>query len=347
MKIVITGGGTGGHLAIAKSLRDAALKAGHSCIYIGSTSGQDRDWFAKETGENPLERKKGFTSAHFLHTRGVVNQKGFGKIVSLFLSLKATLQALFLLRGADCVISVGGFSAAPASFASILMRKPFFIHEQNAAIGRLNSLLRPFAKEFFSSYEENSPVKDYPVRESFFEHARVRSKIETVIFLGGSQGARFINELALKIAPLLHEKGTSIIHQAGQLEIEKVKASYQQMGIEAEVFDFRPDIDTLMAQSDLAVSRSGASTLWELCASALPALYIPYPYAAGDHQFYNAEFLVHKKTSWLCRQEDDPYTLLVDLLEKDLSQESRALQTLIHKNGAGRIISEVEKCLQS
>jgi UDP-N-acetylglucosamine--N-acetylmuramyl-(pentapeptide) pyrophosphoryl-undecaprenol N-acetylglucosamine transferase len=342
MKIIITGGGTGGHLAIAKSLRDAALKAGHSCVYIGSTSGQDRSWFAEETAPS-----KGFSAVHFLHTRGVVNQKGLGKILSLFLSLKATIHALFLLRGADCVVSVGGFSAAPASFASLLLRKPFFIHEQNAAVGRLNGLLRPYAKAFFSSYEEDSLVKDYPVRESFFEYARERSKIKTIIFLGGSQGARFINELALKIAPLLHEKGIKIIHQAGRLEIDKVKASYQQMGIEAEVFDFRPDIDLLMAQSDLAVSRSGASTLWELCASALPALYIPYPYAAGDHQFYNAEFLVQKKASWLCRQEDDPYTLLVGLLENDLSQESKTLQTLIHKNGAGLIIKEVEQCLQS
>jgi len=347
MKIVITGGGTGGHLAIAKSLRDAALKAGHSCIYIGSTSGQDRSWFAKETEQADSQEKRGFSSVHFLHTRGVVNQKGLGKIFSLFLSLKATVQAFFLLRGSDCVISVGGFSAAPASFSSILLRKPFFIHEQNAAIGRLNSLLRPYAKAFFSSYEEDSIVKDYPVRESFFEYARERSKVQTIIFLGGSQGARFINELAIKIAPVLHEKGIRIIHQAGRLEIDKVKESYQDMGIEAEVFDFRPDIDVLMQQSDLAVSRAGASTLWELCASALPALYIPYPYAAGDHQFYNAEFLVQKKASWLCRQEDDPYTLLVELLEKDLRQESRNLQTLIHKNGAELIIKEVEKCLQS
>ena len=347
MKIVITGGGTGGHLAIAKSLRDAALKEGYSCIYIGSTSGQDRSWFAKEATQADSEGSRGFSSVHFLHTRGVVNQKGLGKIFSLFLSLKATVQALFLLRGSDCLISVGGFSAAPASFASILLSKPFFIHEQNAAIGRLNGLLRPYAKAFFSSYEKDSIVKDYPVRESFFEYARERSKVQTIIFLGGSQGARFINELAVKIAPLLHEKGTRIIHQAGRLEIDKVKESYQDMGIEAEVFDFRPDIDALMQQSDLAVSRAGASTLWELCASALPALYIPYPYAAGDHQFYNAEFLVQKKASWLCRQEDDPYTLLVELLEKDLRQESRNLQTLIHKNGAELIIKEVEKCLQS
>ena len=119
------------------------------------------------------------------------------------------------------------------------------------------------------------------------------------------------------------------------------------MGVEAEVFDFRDDVDLLMKESDLAVSRSGASTLWELCASALPALYIPYPYAAGDHQFYNASFLLEKKASWLARQDDDPYTLLLELLDKDLTQESMTLKTLIQEDGAQAIIKKVQECLQN
>lgn len=338
MKILITGGGTGGHLAIARSLRDAAIKERHTCTFVGSTSGQDRAWF---------EDDKLFESVHFLETSGVVNKKGLQKLASLFMSFKAMLKALSFVKDADCVISVGGFSAAPASFAAVLLRRPYFIHEQNAAIGRLNRLLRPFTKAFFSSYEKSSLVKDYPVRASFFENAHIRKNIKTVIFLGGSQGARFINELAIKIAPIFQEKGIKIIHQAGRLELDKVKDSYAALGVQVDVFDFRDDIDLLMKESDLAVSRSGASTLWELCASALPALYIPYPYAAGDHQFYNASFLLEKKASWLARQEDDPYTLLLELLDKDLSQESMTLKTLIHEDGAETIIKKVQECLQS
>ncbi len=338
MKIVITGGGTGGHLAIAKSLRDAALRAGHQVSFVGSTSGQDRSWF---------EGDSRFESVHFLQTSGVVNKRGLGRIVSLWKMLTATLKAFSLVSSSDLVISVGGFSAAPASFAAAILRKPYFIHEQNAQIGRLNRLLRPYARGFFSSYEEASFVRDYPVRERFFELARKRGRIENIIFLGGSQGARFINDLALRIAPLLKEKGIGIIHQAGQLEYDKVTAAYKEMGIEAEVFDFRPDLDQLMAKSDLAVSRSGASTLWELCASTLPALYIPYPFAAGDHQFHNAAFLVKQGASWLCRQEDDPYSVLVELLDKELSGASEQLEGLIHKHGADNIIKEIEKCLQN
>jgi UDP-N-acetylglucosamine--N-acetylmuramyl-(pentapeptide) pyrophosphoryl-undecaprenol N-acetylglucosamine transferase len=337
MTILITGGGTGGHLAIAKSLRDAAIKAGHSAIFVGSTSGQDRGWF---------EGDMLFEGVHFLQTSGVVNKKGVAKIGALALSVKATLNALLLVRKADCVLSVGGFSAAPASFAAVLLRKPFYIHEQNATPGRLNRVLRPFSKAFYSSYEATSLLKDYPVRESFFAGARVREKVKTVIFLGGSQGARFINELALKIAPLLRDKGIRIIHQAGKSELAKVNDAYKELGISAELFDFRPDIDALMQESDLAVSRSGASTLWELCASGLPALYIPYPHAAADHQFYNAKFLAEKNASWLCRQEEDPYLLLLRLLDLDMKAHSECLRELIRPNGAELIIKEVEKCLQ-
>ena len=336
MKILITGGGTGGHLAIARSLRDAAMKAGHECSFVGSSAGQDRSWFADDTA---------FTSVRFLNTSGVVNKRGLAKLASLFLSFKAMLQALPLVKKADCVISVGGFSAAPASFAAVLLRRPYFIHEQNAAIGRLNRLLRPFSKAFFSSYEEESLVKDYPVRESFFEYAHIRHHVKTIIFLGGSQGARYINELALKLAPLLKEKGIKIIHQAGSLELDKVIEEYKNLDIEAEVFAFRNDVDLLMKESDLAVSRSGASTLWELCASALPAVYIPYPYAAGDHQFYNAQYLLEHNASYLARQVEDPYSLVLGLLDKDLSEESHALQTLIKADGAKTLITKVEECL--
>ena len=187
MTFIITGGGTGGHLAIAKSLRDAAVGAGHKCIFIGSTSGQDQAWFVKEGDHSdPIafkDEKSSFDAVHFLQTSGVVNKKGLAKLSSLFAVIKATFTALSLVKQADAVISVGGFSAAPASFAAVILRKPYFIHEQNAAIGRLNRLLRPFTKAFFSSYETSSAVKDYPVRGNFFEYAHTREKIKTIIFL--------------------------------------------------------------------------------------------------------------------------------------------------------------------
>ncbi len=339
MKLCITGGGTGGHLAIAKALAEAANEMGIECIYIGSTSGQDRKYFE----HSPLFSKK-----FFLHTTGVVNKKGLGKLKALFLIFKAFLASMRILQRekVDAVFSVGGFSAAPASFAAIALGKPLFIHEQNAKNGRLNALLRKYAAGFFSSYDENSPVKAYPVADRFFDQARQREGIQTVIFLGGSQGARAINDLALEVAPELVKKGIHILHQAGEGNFERVKKAYADMGIDAEVYGFTNDLDTLMQRADLAVSRAGASTLWELAANGLPALFIPYPYAAGDHQYYNAKYLVANDLAWLRRESEDPKELLLQILDEDLSEKSKALMQLSKRGSAQEILSHIIQKVQ-
>ena len=336
MKLVITGGGTGGHLAIAAVLLEALTVRGHETVFIGSSSGQDRMWFGKESG---------FTHTYFLPTTGVVNQKGLGKAAALWRILKAFLGSRSLLKkhAAACVISVGGFSAAPASFAALSRRIPLFIHEQNAETGRLNALLRPYAREFFSSYDSSSPVTAYPVSKVLFRKARVRTSLECVIFLGGSQGATYINDLALSIAPLLKSRGIAIIHQCGERDLERMERAYATMGITVELMAFSSTLPELLERSDLAVSRAGASTLWELCANGLPAFFIPYPYAAGDHQFYNAQFIVRKDLGWSERQGKGLEQKLIAVLDEDLAQRSRGLMRLIEPEGAEKIIEVIER----
>lgn len=338
MKFAITGGGTGGHLAIAKALQEALVIRGHEAIFIGSTSGQDYGWF----GEN-----SGFSKSYFLSTTGVVNRKGIAKIVALFKVLKALFSAWGLLRKhhIQAVISVGGFSAAPTAMAAVLTRYPLFIHEQNAVEGRLNRLLKPYAKAFFSSYDDASPLKDYPVNATLFKTARIRETIKCIIFLGGSQGARAINDLALEIAPLLHEKGIKIIHQCGDNDFERVSKTYQNLAIDAECFAFTKALPRYLEEADLAVTRSGASTLWEVCANALPAFFIPYPYAAGDHQFHNAKFIVQQELGWCERESSALKTQLEAILDDDITSKSKGLQALSHEGGAETIITYIEKAL--
>ena len=340
MKFCITGGGTGGHLAIAKSLAQSIQKMGHEAIYIGSTSGQDRKYFQN----SPL-----FESDYFLDTQGVVNKKGVGKLLALFAIFKAFLKARSILKTdhVEAVFSVGGFSAAPASFASLTLGLPLFIHEQNAKTGKLNEILKRYAKVFFSSYDPASPISSYPVDDIFFKKRRIRKKIETIIFLGGSQGAKFINDLALDVAKELHERGIAIIHQAGERDYKRVRQAYRQLDIDAEVVGFCDNIAELMQRSDLAVSRSGASTLWELTASALPALFIPYPYAAGDHQYYNAKFLVDNNLAWLRRQEENPKELLLSILDEDLEEKSEKLAQLTKPGSAEEILKIVIQKVQN
>lgn len=331
----MTGGGTGGHLAIAAALQKALSSRGDEAIFIGSTSGQDRMWF---------ESGSGFTHTYFLPTTGVVNQKGLGKAAALWRIFKAFLRSRTLIRqyGADAVISVGGFSAAPAALAALSMRRPLFIHEQNALTGRLNALLRPFAKRFFSSYDPRSPVKSYPVNSVLFETARVRTRLRRLIFLGGSQGATYINDLALSIAPLLKARGIAIIHQCGEHDFERLKEAYVQMGVDVELMAFSTELPLLLERSDFAVSRAGASTLWELCANGLPAFFIPYPYAAGDHQYHNAQFIVQKGLGWSERQGEGLRERLIEVLDEDLEAKSKGVMGLIEPDGAREIIATIE-----
>jgi len=340
MKLCITGGGTGGHLMIAEALVEAAVSDGHECIFIGSTRGQDRAYFAEHSS---------FSHVYFLATTGVVNQKGFGKLKALFKVLVAFFKARKILKKHKIVAtySVGGFSAAPASFATLSRFIPLFIHEQNAVDGRLNRLLKPYAKRFISAYDKNSPIKGYPVKNVFYKTKRIREKLNTIIFLGGSHGAKTINDLALSMACELKKKGIHIIHQAGESDFERVKKGYQNLDIDVELYSFTKELPLLIEKSDLAVSRAGASTLWELTTNGCPAFYIPYPYAAGDHQFYNAKFIVDNDMGWCERESEDIKDKLLKVLDSSLKDKSQKLLKYSDSNIASKMIADITKVLNA
>lgn len=334
--IAITGGGTGGHLAIAKAVCEAYNEREIRPLYIGSTNGQDKAWF---------EGYPGFSKAYFLETKGVVNQRFFGKVLSLFNILKQvfTCKAYFKEHGVTKVFSVGGYSAAPAAIAAVMLRLPLYIHEQNAAIGRLNKLLRPFAKTFFSSYDTYSPVKDYPVSLRFFEARRERESLQTILFMGGSQGARFINELAMKLAPSLNEMGIHIIHQCGRADLEGIIQYYKDQNIDVDLFDFSKELPEKMQTVDFAVSRSGAGSLWELTAAGIPAFYIPYPYAASDHQYYNAKTLVDQNLAFVARQGQINHEDVLSIIKNiDIKTLSNNLHQAISPHGATALVDWME-----
>ena len=218
-----------------------------------------------------------------------------------------------------------------------MTRTPLVIHEQNAALGSLDKLLKNHATHFISSYLKETPIKAYPIKDIFFDNAHIRKKVQTIIFLGGSQGAKAINSLALDLAPSLKAKNIRIIHQAGAKNIEEVQKAYDNLGIDAEVFGFTTDLAAYMKEADFAVARSGASTLWELSATALPTLYIPYPYAASDHQYHNAQFLVEKNLAWILREDEVESTKVLEMLNEDMETKSRGLMDIVEKNGSKKI----------
>ncbi|BCD60834.1 MULTISPECIES: UDP-N-acetylglucosamine--N-acetylmuramyl-(pentapeptide) pyrophosphoryl-undecaprenol N-acetylglucosamine transferase [unclassified Nitratiruptor] len=327
MRILITGGGTGGHLSVAKSLKEAFKKKDILLYYIGSTYGQDKIWF---------EEDKDFQKTLFFDVKGVVNKKGIKKIGALTDIVRASFTAKKLIKNEsiDAVVSVGGYSAAAASFAALQLNVPLFIHEQNAVKGKLNKLLSPFAKRVFCSF--TPPYDPYPVQSIFYETRRIRKELQTIIFLGGSQGARQINDLAMKWTKELQKYNIRIIHQTGFKDYERVRSFYEKEHINADVFAFDQNIAQKIVQADFAVSRSGASTLWELATNLLPALYIPYPYAAGDHQKHNALFLQRHDASILFEGQN-----VEDIVTLDITRMSEKLLPFSKPDGAQKITKEI------
>ena len=335
--VIVTGGGTGGHLKVADAFIEEFHKRGINVIFIGSSNGQDKAWF-----ENDKRLKK----AIFLDTRGVVNKNSFGKVTSLLNIFSKTIYCLNLYSkyNIKMVISVGGFSAAAATFASILkFGCKLYIHEQNSKMGKLNEITSKFATDVFSSFDENSLVKDYPVAKEFFETARVRDKIKTIAFFGGSQGAICINNFALKVAPRLNEMGIKIIHQTGNNDFKRVLEEYKKLNISADIFDFSKDIPFKMSSADFAVSRAGASTLWELCANSLPTFFIPYKHAAGDHQYYNAKALFDKGLCFLKREDDLNEEDFFKIVNSDIHKISIELISSINPNAISLIVDIILK----
>lgn len=351
LNVAITGGGTGGHLSIARALGVECTKRGFKPIYIGSQSGQDKEWF---------ESADIFSQKYFLNSTGVVNKRGFGLIKSLFLQLKAVFQSRKILKkhNIDFVISVGGFSAGGASGAAILGRIPLFIHEQNSVIGTLNKVLAPFAKSVFGSFElglKNFVRTAYPISDIFAKTARVREGIGTILFLGGSQGALAINNFALQLAPKLLERNIKIIHQCGTKDFERVKKAYNDlvgdcMGFDESanpkihLFAFDKNIVRFIESADLCVSRAGASSLWELVANALPCYFVPYPFAAKNHQFSNALFLKKKGLCEVVEQKDLSVEAFLEYLDSaNFVEISANLANLKSKNGAEEILDLILK----
>ncbi|MDR1614787.1 MAG: undecaprenyldiphospho-muramoylpentapeptide beta-N-acetylglucosaminyltransferase [Campylobacteraceae bacterium] len=331
----ITGGGTGGHLSIAAAIAKEYNKIGIKPLYIGSTNGQDRSWFEN----SPL-----FYKCIFLPSYGVVNQGFLGRIKSLLNIIKLSFKVKKILKEEkiEKVFSVGGYSSAAASFAAILCGIPIFIHEQNACMGRLNKTVSFFAKEIFSSYDKNSKVKDYPVSDEWFKLQKKRDKLKTIAFLGGSQGAKFINDLALEIAPWLHENGIKIVHQTGKNEYDKIKEFYEKNGINADVFDFYSPLYDKLKNVDFALSRSGAGSMWELAAAKIPTLFVPYPYAAKNHQYFNAKVLEKREAAIVVKQSDMSAKLLISILcDADIAALNNALEGAIKPKGAKKIVESI------
>jgi UDP-N-acetylglucosamine--N-acetylmuramyl-(pentapeptide) pyrophosphoryl-undecaprenol N-acetylglucosamine transferase len=298
MRLIVTGGGTGGHLfpALAVACGFRRQTAESEVLFIGT---------GRQVDDQVL--------AGFDFSREVINFSGVkGLGMSGFLHAasrlpQALIQSLLIIRKfrPDLVFGVGGYVTGPVLLAAKILRVPICIHEQNSVPGLANRLAGRLADKICISLPCNPPFAEKktvltgnPVREEIIEAARNKKNISdapvTLMVLGGSQGARRVNELVLEAVQILQTKGNKvrIIHQTGVKDEELIRKGYEEIGIQAEVAAFFTDMADLYGQADLVISRAGATTLAELAVMGLPAVLIPFPYAADDHQTINAGYYV-------------------------------------------------------
>jgi len=293
----IAGGGTGGHVMPALALGEAIAREGQALVFLGSQRGL----------ETRLVPEAGFELVA-LSSRQVMGRGIVGKFSGALGILGAVVGARRALaqRNAEIVISVGGYAAMPATIAAVLMRIPLVLVEPNAVPGRVNRLTARFAQLVFPAFDvaarqlaarERCHLLGVPLRASLVEafsdvaSQRAPEAPFRLLVFGGSQGARQINEAMMAAASELEPLDVEVFHAAGQADRDRVAKAYEKAGVRATVVAFEPDLPSRYQWADLAICRAGALTIAELALSGLPALLVPYPFAADDHQAANAHEL--------------------------------------------------------
>ena len=295
MRLIVAGGGTGGHLFPGIALATGMQERVKECrvLFIGTPRQLDQDTL----GGHDFE----------LDSIECMGLKGMGvkhRIKSIMQLPFAILEARKKLKrfSPDLVFGVGGYVTGPVLLAARLGGYPVCIHEQNSVPGLANKVLSKIANRIFISIPCSYPfaknrtvMTGNPVRREIIDASGPPQEKKggqvTVLVLGGSQGAHRVNMLVLEAAERLTElfgDRLKLIHQTGKKDVSEVKLRYQEIGVDAAVSDFFQDMADLYRQADLVISRAGATTLAELSVMGLPALLIPYPYAADNHQRKNA-----------------------------------------------------------
>jgi len=347
MRVMIAGGGTGGHVIPALAIA-AALKSAYTAeiCFIGTARGMETRLIPQ--AGYPLE----------LIDVGQLNRVSLTTKVKTLVALpRGILYCLGLLRRwqPQVMIGVGGYASGPAMLAALLRRVPTLAFEPNAIPGMANRLIGKrisaaavnFAPTL--SFFRNAELTGIPVRADFFAlPPRAADSAPRLLVMGGSQGARALNQRMPEIAKALLDAvpDLTILHQAGARHAESTQAAYAAGGAPPnrwQVQAFLDDMPRQFAASDLILARSGASTVAELAASAKPSLLVPFPQAADDHQRKNAEVLVEGGAARMLLEHEMTGAKLLEMLvgllqnRDQLQAMSARARTFAHPHAAQRI----------
>jgi UDP-N-acetylglucosamine--N-acetylmuramyl-(pentapeptide) pyrophosphoryl-undecaprenol N-acetylglucosamine transferase len=344
-RVLVAGGGTGGHLfpglAVVEELRRRF--PGVKVHFAGTERGIEARVLP--------ERGEELTCLEVTPLKG----QGLSTRLASFVRIPGAMgEAASLIRrfSPDLVLGVGGYAAGPVLLCAALSGRPTALLEQNAYVGLTNRILSRFVDRAYVSFEQTlalfgeskALLTGNPVRREFVELSQraladpegFESRARTILVLGGSQGARKLNEIvpAGLARARLAERGLRVVHQTGKSMRAEVEARYRELGVEAEVVTFIDDVARAYANASLVIARAGATTLAELCAIGRAAILVPYRFAADDHQRKNAEALEAQGAA-ICMQEaslsaDGLAQRVNRLLDEPAERQAMALAARAH-----------------
>ena len=351
--ILVMAGGTGGHVYPALAVARALQQRSREVVWLGTQRGL----------ESRVVPAAGI-SIEWVNVRGL-RRKGLAALVVAPVQLAwALIQSLAVImrRRPAAVLGMGGFVSGPGGVAAWLTRRPLVIHEQNAAAGLTNRLLARLARVVLQAFPGsfnpavNAETVGNPVREDIAaipapaeRYGRRKGPLRLLV-LGGSQGALALNRtVPAALAEL--EAGTRPVvrHQCGERTLDVARQAYRDHNVDVELLPFIEDMAEVYAWADLVVCRAGALTVAELCASGLPAVFVPYPAAVDDHQTANAGPMVTAGAAAIIQESDLTPPRLADLLRewlpsrKALQDRAEKARALAAPNALGRI---TELCLE-
>ena len=306
MRVLIAGGGTGGHLfpgiAVAQEL---VRRKGAEVRFVGSHHGI----------EGTAVPRAGF-EVDLLPVRGVLGEGLRGMLRAVWMVPRSLVAAWSLLGRFEpaLVIGVGGYAAFPALAAAVLRGCPIVLLEQNASPGLVTRLFARFAQAVCTSFPETgtelgdnvrltgNPIRWKPTTQEGTAEAKDGDVFRVLVF-GGSAGAHRLNTQSPGAIGGLGAR-VHVLHQTGKKDCTQVARRYAELGVPADVVAFIDDMEAAYRTCDVAVCRSGATTLAELTVLGVPAILVPYPYAAADHQRTNAQALVDAGAAWMILDQD-------------------------------------------
>lgn len=361
MKVLISGGGTGGHIFPAVSIANALREKYPDCeiLFVGAESRMEMERVPAAGYKIEGLPIRGFDRAHLL--------KNISVLIDLCKSMRKAKKIVKEFQP-DVAVGVGGYASGAAMKVAAKLGVPVLLQEQNGFAGVTNKLLKNDAKKICVAYEgmekffpaEKIILTGNPVRQNLaggnkedaLKEFGFSADRKVLLIIGGSLGARTVNNSVIAHLQEIADSGIQVLWQTGKSYIEAARKAAEPFKSERLIVtDFVSRMDLAYAMADLVISRAGASSISELCLLGKPAILVPSPNVAEDHQTHNAMALVNKNAAVLVKDVDAENEMVAKALElindeAKLADLSKNILTLAQRDSANRIADEVVKLIK-